>query len=345
METTELALARVLFGLPPRIQVLLSGRPPVVVDGDTLHPNMQLMLSITRQAGRTRALSHERVEVARRRMFADTTRFGRSGPRVAAVRELSIPGPAGPMRAWHYAPESAHPEPLLVFLHGGGFALGTLETHDAPCRVLCRTARVHVLSVEYRLAPEHPYPAAADDALAALRFGQSEARALGADPNAVAIGGDSAGGQLSAVIAQRTRADRPPRVQLLLYPTVDLGRADDWPSRKAFARGFILTAEDIAWFDQSYTLGKNGMTDPGLAPLRAADLSGLCPAIIVTCGFDPLRDEGEAYAKALEKAGTQVVAWREPGLLHGFAHMAAFSRVSRDGMERVALALGKALRS
>lgn len=346
IETTELALARVLFGLPPSVQVLLSGRPRVVVDGDTLHPNMQLMLSVTRQAGRRRTLSHERIEVARSRMFAETTRFGRSAPSVGAVRELSIPGPAGPMRAWHYVPESTQPEPLLVFFHGGGFALGTLETHDSPCRVLCRTARVHVLSVEYRLAPEHPYPAAVEDALAALRFGQSEARALGADPRAVAIGGDSAGGQLSAVIAQRTRADRPPRVQLLLYPTVDIGNgnSDEWPSRKAFARGFYLTAEDIAWFDQRYTLGKTGMTDPGLAPLRAADLSGLCPAIIVTCGFDPLRDEGEAYAKALEKAGTQVVAWREPGLLHGFAHMAAFSRVSRDGMERVGVALGRALR-
>jgi acetyl esterase len=305
---------------------------------------MQLMLSVTGQAGRKRTLSHDQIGVARSRMLDLTTRFGRSVPEVGAVRDLTLPGPTGPLRARHYAPENTQSEPLLVYLHGGGFALGALETHDYLCRVLCRTSRVHVLSVEYRLAPEHPYPAAVDDALAAFRFGQSEARSLGADPNAVAIGGDSAGAQLSAVISQRTRTDRPPCLQLLLYPTVDIG-GEEWPSRKLFARGFYLTAEDIAWFDRAYTLGKKGVTDPGLAPLRAADLSGLCPALVVTCAFDPLRDEGEAYVKALEQTGTRVVAWREPGMLHGFAHMSPFSQVAREAMDRVAVALGKALRS
>jgi acetyl esterase len=324
--------------------VLLSGRPPVVVDGERLHPNMQLLLSLEGQVGRRRSLSHDVLEVARKRMYRNTTRFARSIPPVAAARELTIPGPSGPMRARHYAPESTQPEPLLVFLHGGGFALGALETHDYPCRVLCRTARVHVLSVEYRLAPEHPYPAAVDDAIAALRFAQTQATSLGADPKAVAIGGDSAGGQLSAVVAQRTRRDRPPRLQLLLYPTVDVG-GNEWPSRKLFGRGYLLTAEDIAWFDKAYCVGQDGMKDPGLAPLRAADLSGLCPAIVVTCGFDPLRDEGEAYVKALEQAGNDVIAWREPGLLHGFAHMGPISKVCREAMERAGEELGKALRS
>ncbi|HET6336843.1 MAG TPA: alpha/beta hydrolase [Polyangiales bacterium] len=344
IETTELAAARVLFGLPPSVQVLLSGRPSVVIEGERLHPNMQLLLSLERQVGLKRSLSHELVDVARRRMFRNTTRFARTIPEVSAVRELTIPGPAGPMRAWHYAPESSRPEPLLVFLHGGGFALGGLETHDYPCRVLCKTARLHVLSVDYRLAPENPYPAAVDDAVAALRFAQNEAPALGADPNVIAMGGDSAGGQLSAVVAQRTRGDRPPALQLLLYPTVDIG-GSEWASRQLFGRGFLLTTEDIAWFDQAYTLGKDGQADPGLAPLQAADFSGLCPAIVVTCGFDPLRDEGEAYAKALEKAGNRVVAWREPGLLHGFAHMGPISRVCRQAMERTAVAVGTALRS
>lgn len=344
METTELAVARMLFSLPPRLQVLLSGRPPVVIDGETLHPSMQLLLTLTLQVGRKRSLSHDRIDVARKHLSFETTRYARSVPSVGAVRELTIPGSGGSMRARHYAPESSQPQPLLVFLHGGGFALGSIETHDYPCRVFCRTARVHVLSVEYRLAPEHPYPAALDDAMAALRFGQSEARALGSDPNAVAIGGDSAGGQLAAVVAQRTRGDRPPQVQLLLYPTVDIG-GSEWPSRKLFERGFVLTAADIAWFDRIYTQGRDGTTDPGLAPLRAADFSGLCDAMIVTCGFDPLRDEGEAYAKALEKAGTKVIAWREPGLLHGFAHVAQVSQVCSEAMDRVADALGKALRS
>jgi acetyl esterase len=342
LETAELAVTRRLCSLPPTAQVLLSGRPPVVIDGEQLHPNMQLLLTFTCQVNKARSLTHDRIAVARKRMLFETTRFARSGPEVRAVRDLEIPGPAGPMRARHYAPESTSPEPLLVYLHGGGFALGALESHDVPCRTLCRDANVHVLSVEYRLAPEHPYPAAADDAVAALRFGQSEARTLGANPDAVAIGGDSAGGQLGAVVAQRTRGDRPPRAQLLLYPAVDIG--GEWPSYALFGRGFFLTALDIAWFNERYTAGRKGADDPGLAPLRAADLSGLAPAVIVTCGFDPLRDEGEAYAKALERAGTKVTFWREPGLLHGFVHMAPFSPVSSQAMDRVAAALRRALR-
>jgi acetyl esterase len=206
---------------------------------------------------------------------------------------------------------------------------------------LCSQANLHVLAVEYRLAPEHPYPAAIDDSIAAFRFGQSEARTLGANPDAVAIGGDSAGGQLSAVLAQRTRADRPPRAQLLLYPSVDIGGT--WPSYKLFGRGFYLTELDIEWFNEHYAAGRKGADDPGLAPLRAQDLSGLAPAVIVTCGFDPLRDEGEAYAKALARSGSEVIHWREHGLLHGFAHMTSFSPVARQAMDRAAVALRRVL--
>jgi acetyl esterase len=343
LETAERAVTRRLCSLPPKLQVLLSGRPAVVIEGETLHPNMQLLLTLSLQANRARTLSHDDVAIARKRMLFDTTRFGQSGPEVGSVRDLTVPGPAGPLRARHYAPMSETPQPLLVYLHGGGFALGALESHDVPCRILCRKANVHVLSVDYRLAPEHPYPAAADDAVAAFRFGQNQAQTLGADPDAVAIGGDSAGGQLAAVVAQRTRGDRPPRAQLLMYPSVDIG--GEWPSHKLFSRGFFLTAVDIAWFNQGYLAGRNGADDPGLAPLRAADLSGLAPAVIVTCGFDPLRDEGEAYAKALEHAGTKVTFWREHGLLHGFAHMAAVAPIASQAMDRVAAALAQTLRS
>jgi acetyl esterase len=315
-----------------------------VIDGQTLHPNMQLLLAATRHARRAQSLSADDVNVARRRMFEDATRFRREAPEVARFRELTIPAAHGSLRAWHYAPESSQAEPLLVFLHGGGFALGSLETHDQPCRQICKDARVHVLSVEYRLAPEHPYPAAVDDAIAALRYAQREAPALGADPARIGIGGDSAGGQLSAVVAQRTRSDNPPRLQVLLYPTVDIG-GSEWRSRALFRTGFLLSAEDIRWFDQQYTQGKDGRKDPGLAPFRADDLSGLCPAIVLTCGFDPLRDEGEAYAEALEKAGNRVVAWRETGLIHGFAHMAVVSRVADEAMHRLAAKIGEMLRS
>jgi len=224
----------------------------------------------------------------------------------------------------------------LVFLHGGGFALGDLDTHEYPCRVLCRDANVHVLSVAYRLAPEHPYPAAVEDTLAALRYGQAHAAELGADPARVALGGDSAGGKLTVIVAQQTRADHPPVAQLLIYPTVDLGM--HWPSRAHFARGYYLTLEDIDWFELQYS-GKADPDDPGHSPLRAADLANLPPALLVTCGFDPLRDEGEAYAEALKKAGNQVTTWREPGLLHGFLHMAQVSPTASRALSRIAIEL------
>lgn len=330
--------------LPAPVQVRLSGRPPVIIDGQTLEPNMQLMLTATRHARGAQSLSDDDVNIARKRMYVEATRFRRQVPDVERVRELSIPGPNGPLRARHYAPSSSKTEPLLVFWHGGGFALGSLETHDQPCRQICKEARVHVLSVEYRLAPEHPYPAAVDDALAALRYAQREARTLGADPARIGVGGDSAGGQLSAVIAQQTRDDNPPQLQVLLYPTVDIG-GYEWPSRALFGNGFLISTEDIRWFDRAYTQGKDGRKDPGLAPLRAADFTGLCPAIVLTAGFDPLRDEGEAYAEALKKAGNRVTAWREPGLIHGFAHMSPVSRVADQAMRRLATKIGEMLRS
>ncbi len=334
-ETIELALARTLFALPPQLQLRLSGRPQIVVDGLPLDPGMQLLLAISRQAGRLRTLSHDSLAVARRRMYRETTRFGRTRPPVGAVRDFTIAGPAGPLPVRHYAPPDARvPEPLLVFLHGGGFALGDLDTHDYPCRVLCRAARVHVLSVAYRLAPEHPYPAAVEDTLAALRYGQAHAAELGADPARVALGGDSAGAKLTAIVAQQTRAHRPPVAPRLIYPKVDLGR--HWPSRAHFARGYYLTGEDIDWFDAQYA-GQADPDDPGHSPLRAADLSNLPPALLLTCGFDPLRDEGEAYAEALRKAGNRVIAWREPGLLHGFLHMAQVSPTAARALTRIAI--------
>ena len=332
------------MSLPPHVQVRLSRRPPVVIDGETLHPNMQLLLTVTRQAGKRRTLSHEDVRVARARMARSTTRFARAVPPVAAVHDVTIMGPGGPLAARHYAPPSASPEPLLVYLHGGGFALGDLDTHDHPCRALCQLARIHVLSVAYRLAPEHPYPAAVDDAFAALRYAQANAGSFGADPARVAIGGDSAGGNLATVIAQRTRDDHPPCAQLLLYPTVDI--AGDWPSRHLFGRGFYLTSADMDLFNGWY-LGaaqRELLQHPELSPLRAADHSGLCPALLVTCGFDPLRDEGEAYARKLDTAGTKVTTWREPGLLHGFVHMAAVSPVADAALARVATEFARVVR-
>jgi acetyl esterase len=258
---------------------------------------------------------------------------------VGAVRDVEIDGAAGPLRARHYRPAdadaSARP-PLLVFFHGGGFVVGDLETHDEPCRLLCRHAEVHVLSVDYRLAPEHPFPAAVDDALAAFRWAVAHAAQLGADGHRVAVGGDSAGGNLSAVCAQLAARDggAAPALQLLIYPATDLTDARA-PSGRLFADGFYLTENDRQWFTRQYFSGSHGhATDPRASPVLAGPLSGLAPAVIVTAGFDPLRDEGEAYGLALREAGVPVVLVRVPELIHGFMNMTMIP-AARDAMLRL----------
>jgi acetyl esterase len=194
---------------------------------------------------------------------------------------------------------------------------------------------VHVLAVEYRLAPEAPYPAALEDALAAFAWACAQAGALGADPACIAVGGDSAGGNLAAVVAQVTaRSGGPvPAAQLLLYPVLD--RSTERASLGHFAEGFFLTREEISWYQQHYTGGRSP-EDPRISPLRAHDLSGLPPAVVVTAGFDPLRDEGEAYAHALAQAGSRVTLRRFDGLIHGFANMGGLSPACRAAVIEVA---------
>ncbi len=223
--------------------------------------------------------------------------------------------------ARHYAPAGA-PQPLLVYYHGGGFVAGDLDTHDGLCRRICRDADMHVLSVDYRLAPEHPFPAAVDDAMAAFRWAYAHAAALGAMPGKVAVGGDSAGGNLAAVVGQMTAAAGGPApcAQILLYPPTD--RTTTRPSLELFGDGFFLTRADIDWYHLQYTGSTIAQPDPAQNPLCAKDFSGLPPALVVTAGFDPLRDEGEAYADALRQAGVPVILKRFDGLLHGFCSMA-----------------------
>jgi acetyl esterase len=241
------------------------------------------------------------------------------------------------MRARHYAPERGDGAPLLVFLHGGGFVFGDLDTHDAPCRVLARHGGMHVLAVEYRLAPEHPFPAAVDDARAALRWAHEHASELGADPARVGIGGDSAGANLSAAVTLLATHDGgpAPACQMLVYPAVD--RTRPYPSIELFADGFFLTRASIEWFHRQYS-GKPGIhdRDPRLGPLHAETLAGLPPALVVTAGFDPLRDEGEAYAAALQAAGTTTVLRRFDSLIHGFFNMVGVSPACRDAVIEIA---------
>jgi acetyl esterase len=257
---------------------------------------------------------------------------------VGAVQDLELPGGAGRLHARHYAPrELGDPHPLLVFYHGGGFTYGDLDTHDGTCRLLCRHAGAHVLAIDYRLAPENPFPAAVEDARVALAWAWENAAALGADPSRVGVSGDSAGGNLAAVAAQLAARDGGPApvLQLLIYPATDFTRRRR--SRELFGEGFLLTNDEMDWFEANY-LGeaRTHAGDPRASPLLAQDLSGLAPAFVVTAAFDPLRDEGEEYARALRAAGTPATVRRFPGFIHAFVAAAGVSRPARDAVIEIA---------
>jgi acetyl esterase len=320
----EFAAARLLFSLPAAVQLKLSRRPPVVIDGCTLHPQMQLLLAL-RDRWRGGAIAALTPEIARANFRNDAATIAGKPITVGAAVDIAIEAGHGTIAARHYAPQGSGTRPLLVYYHGGGFVLGDLEGHDGVCRRICRDGDLHVLSVAYRLAPEHPYPAALDDALAAFRFACAHAAELRAAPEKIAVGGDSAGGNLAAVVAQQTKAAGGPApcAQILLYPALD--RTVARPSLEHFREGFIIGRDDIAWYQLHYTGSTEVQPDPALHPLLTRDLAGLAPALIVTAGFDPLRDEGEAYAEALMQAGVPVVLKRFEGLLHGFCNMATFA--------------------
>jgi acetyl esterase len=329
-------IAQALDALPPGVQVRLSGRPAVELDGDTLAPEVQLGLAVLARRGEPRPETLPPPEArARRRRLAQV--YAGKPTAVGAVAELELDG-AVPLRARHYAPsEPGAPHPLLVYYHGGGFLYGDLDTHDGACRILCRHSGAHVLAVDYRLAPEHPFPDAVEDARAALHWAFANAASLGADPGRIGVGGDSAGGNLATVVAQLAARDGgpPPVLQLLIYPVTDFtGRRR---SRELFSDGFLLTSSEMDWFDTNY-LGseRTHAGDPRASPLLAEDLSGLAPAFVVTAAFDPLRDEAEEYAKALNDAGTPATLRRFPHFIHGFINTAGVSRRSRDALIEIA---------
>lgn len=258
-------------------------------------------------------------------------------PEVGEVGDLEVAGAAGPLPARLYRPSASAaasgPVATLVFLHGGGFVIGDIDSYDAQCRALCDAADVAVLSVEYRRAPEDRFPAAAEDAVAAASWALEHAAELGGDPARVAVGGDSAGANLAAVAAQALRGSEPPLAgQLLLYPVTDF--SSERPSHARNGEGLFLTGEDMEWFRLQY-LGDAEPTDPRASPLLADDLAGLPPALVVTAEFDPLLDDGEAYADALEAAGVPVARERFDGLIHGFFALGSVSAAAAKAIERV----------
>ncbi|HYH82694.1 MAG TPA: alpha/beta hydrolase [Longimicrobium sp.] len=334
-EHLQRIVGQALRTLPGPVLVRLSGRPPVVVDGQTLDPHVQLVLAMRKKRG-VRGLVEPTPAEGRARFRHECLVFGAPKTKVGAVRDFEIPGPAGPLRVRHYAPRADGPQPLTVYLHGGGFTIGDLDTHDEPCRLLCRHGRTHVLAVDYRLAPEHPFPAALEDAHAALRWARTHAGELGADAAKVGIGGDSAGGNLAAVVSIDTaRGGSPPIAQLLIYPVTDKRRSR--PSEEKFSDGYFLSTEDRKGFSRCYTGGSaEADEDPRVSPLLTPDLGGLPPALVATAGFDILRDEGEAYAAALEAAGTVTRHVRFPSLGHGFLHMTTVTPAAHTAMVQIA---------
>jgi acetyl esterase len=314
------ASLRALPHVPQPVKRLLAGGRSVIVDGNTLDTTLQFMLFGQNAMGLGRLILDDDCPTARALLRMLTDGFKQDIP-VASVTNLVIPSPDGAIPARHYRPIDGDRAPLLVFYHGGAMVVGDLETHDDLCRQICREGGLHVLSVDYRLAPEHKAPASVDDAFAAFNWALDHAAELGADAGRVAVGGDSAGGNLAALVSLRARDEgvRLPKVQLLFYPVTDWGAQTR--SRTLFGDGFFLTRADIQFGVEKFLVGGPvDATDPRVSPLLADDLSGLPPALVLTAGFDPLRDEGRQYANALRAAGV-TVDYREFGsLIHAFAN-------------------------
>ncbi len=261
-----------------------------------------------------------------RARFDDTMRGFEAGgglfEKVYEVRDLAIPGPAGEIPARLYLPDAQPSHPLLIYFHGGGWVIGSLLTADIVARFFCRRGGLAVLSVDYRLAPEHPFPAAVEDCLSSVRWAAENASSLAGDPQRLLVGGDSAGANLSAVIALLAR-DGGPRLagQVLLCSATDCVSLDTG-SYQTFGDGtYSLPKADMDWFIDQYAPPPIDRRDPRISPLLAADLSGLPPALVATAEFDVLRDEGEAYAQRLQEAGVPVTLLRGNGMIHDFFYL------------------------
>jgi len=336
------AVFRSIMKLPERALKVLAGRP-IIIDGHPLTPETQVALKL--MALQPEPPVDERVP-AKERLATTVKAAMVAGPTLplAVVENRTIAGAAGPLKARLYVPHGApDPSPLMVYFHGGGWVVGDLDSHDSVCRFLAHEGTFRVLSVDYRLAPEHKHPAAVDDATAAFRAVVKEAKALGADPKRIAVGGDSAGGHLSAAVCLDAKADGGPMpaYQLLIYPVTDMSRKAR--SYALFPEGFFLTSAEMDWYIGHYLAASEDASDPRASVLLAENLSGLPPAFVATAGYDVLRDEGEAFAKRLEEAGVDVTLRRYEGYIHGFANTANLARGSRRAMTEMAQAVAKAL--
>jgi acetyl esterase len=308
-----------------------------------LDPNMKALLDQMEQMDAPPLHTMTAAE-ARASMDAMMAMMG-EGEEVASVEDRTIDaaGQTLPVRVYRPQGVGDGPAPTLVFYHGGGFVIGGLDSHDRDCRALANRGGCQVIAIDYRLAPEHPFPAAAEDAIAALDFVAAHAAELGVDVDRLAVGGDSAGGNLAAVAALHARdAGIPLRLQLLVYPAV-AGTDDEYLSRTENATGYMLDQESIDWFMKAY-YPDGAPSDWRAAPMLAASHEGVAPALIITAEFDPLRDEGEVYATKLEAAGVTAKASRYDGMIHGFFGMGAIVPAALAAVDEAGSALRDAFR-
>ena len=284
--------------------------------------------------------------IAAREIYRETRgKLAAAPPEVAQVEDLRATGPVDdiPVRVYRCIGSTRDERlPVLIYFHGGGWVIGDLDTHDVPCREFANLARCAVVAVGYRLAPEHKFPAAFEDAVAATHWVLANADALGVDGSRLAVGGDSAGGNLAAAVAIEFRETWAPRIaaQVLIYPATDM--AADTPSHFEFADGYMLTREAILWFKGLYLNGPEDAANWRASPLRADDLSNLPSAYVVTAGFDPLRDEGRAYADRLRAAGVEVTYECFAGQIHGFITMGGAIAAAHHAIYRASQGLRRA---
>lgn len=307
--------------------------PPAAVDGRTLDGRTQWFLQLLARSGQP-PLHQLGVAEAREQFDAFMLLLGGKPAPVGEIVDRTMAGPAGSLRIRIYRPAHsvARLLPTVLYFHGGGWVIGSLEGYDLACRYFCARSGCAIVSVDYRLAPEHKFPAAVDDGVAAFRWLAAEAAGLGLDPDRIVLAGDSAGGTIAAVAAQELRGEpRPPCLQWLIYPATDLG--GDTPSHKSCGDGFLLTHADMEWFRGQYLNAPGEVDDPRASPLRATDLSGVAPALVFTAGFDPLRDEGQAYAKQLSAAGVKTIHREFDTLIHGFVGMRGALQAAARAMD------------
>lgn len=333
-------MAKAVASLPGGMIVSMSGGKPLTIEGRTLEPQLQLMAWNGREAPPLSSLPAEVVQAAVKAqldLLADTAVAG------VTLEDMDIPGPDGhrlPVRAYRPAVQDRS-HPVIVFFHFGGGVIGDIETSHAFCSMLARGAKAPVLSVGYRLAPQHKFPAGLNDCIAAYDWALANAGRFGAPVGKAAVAGDSMGGNFSAIISQRMKREGKtiPALQLLIYPAIDISK--HYPSKDEFANTFSLSQDTMDWFMQQYLPEGFDKTDLNVSPGQAADLSGLPPAVVVTAGHDPLVDEGDEYAARLKSAGVKVVHKRYDHLAHAFTAFTFLSPGSRAACEEIAGMVGQ----